>query len=98
MGVHAGTPDAHCAGRNRWRVARGYSRHGVGGRSQGEQALVDCRSGMLDHEQRGILENIAVVQPIAATEDVLALTCKVVGETYARTEVLVIVMRQFCEG
>ena len=49
---------------------------------------------MLDHEQRNILEDVAVVQTIATTQDMFALTCKVIGEAYARTEVFVVVMRE----
>ena len=49
---------------------------------------------MLDHKQRNILEDVAVVQTVAATQDMFALPCKVIGEAYARTKVFVVVMRE----
>src|SRR6266480_4672200 len=53
---------------------------------------------MLNHEQRYVLEDVAIVQTIAASQDVLCLTRKVIGETHARTEVLVVVVGEYSKG
>ena len=48
------------------------------------------------HEQRNVLEDVSVVETEAAAEHVLALTGEVIGETDARAEVLVVVVRHAC--
>jgi len=56
----------------------------VGWFSEREQALIDRRIGLLNHEERYVLEDVAKVQSIAATQNVLTLTGEVVGKADAR--------------
>src|SRR5207248_1152854 len=59
--------------------------------SNREQALVDRRPCMLNHEQRNVLENVAVVQTVPASQNMFALSRNVVCETYSWTKVLIVI-------
>ena len=63
-------------------------------RTDAENALIDRRIGLLDHEERNVLKHVSIVQAIAAANDVLSRASKVIGKPYARTEVFVVVMSQ----
>src|SRR5207249_7686455 len=52
------------------------------------------RIGGLQHEQRDVLERLAVVDAIAGPNHVLAGTGQVVGNTDTRAEILSIVVRK----
>src|SRR6185312_15964199 len=49
------------------------------------------------HEQRNILEHVAVVQAESTTQNVLACAGQIVSEPDARAEVLIVVMRKFAD-
>src|SRR6266851_6866628 len=92
QGIHAITPDVQCAGRNRWRAASGYSRHGVAA-ADGERRLKDGRVALLLHEQGDVLEGIAVVYSETPTEDMIPVAGQIISEPYARAEVLIVIAR-----
>ena len=57
----------------------------------GKQRLEDGVVGLLLHEQRDVLEGVAVIEAEAATDDVVAVAFQVIGKTNARAEVLGVV-------
>src|SRR5205814_6120921 len=72
--------------------------NGVRWRGEGKQALVDRGVGLLNHEQRYVLEDVAKIQTIPAAQDVFSVTSEVIGKANARAEVMVVVVRKHCVG
>ena len=67
------------------------------GAGKAEHRLEDGGVGHLLHEQGNVLEDVAVIKTEATAENVLALTGEIVGETNARAEVQIIVLRDFAD-
>src|SRR5262249_2077380 len=63
--------------------------------SSGERvhSLKYRRVRLLNHEQRNVLERLAVVETVTGTQDMLAATGKIVSEAYTRAEIRVVVVR-----
>src|SRR5262249_10904322 len=63
--------------------------------SSGERvhSLKYRRVRLLNHEQRNVLERLAVVETVTGTQDMLAATGEIVSEAYTRAEIRVVVVR-----
>src|SRR6267142_1240240 len=68
------------------------------GTSYGKHSGKDCRIDLLNHEERNVQERLAVVESIAATQNMLSSPGHVPGKAHPGTKVTTVVMRQRSRG
>src|SRR5260370_41712693 len=88
--INAITPGVQCAGHNRWRAARGYSRHEVAVTDR-KSRLKDGRVALLLHAQWAVLEGISVIYSETPAETLLPVAGQIIRKPHARAEVFVVI-------